>query len=255
MSLADHGSGSSGGGPGYPPPGAAFGAGGAAAYPSDPTVTSGAVPPTAVTTAASPQWEEPLDEELVGPGSGRRLPWITGVLALAVIAAGAFWGGVMVQKHHDRNLVGTTTSATSGAAGTRTRGGGFGGFGAAGGGGGGAGATVGQVKLVDGATIYVTDNSGNTVTVKTTDSSKFTKQTSVGLNAVAPGDTVIIRGAPQSDGSISAATVTDNGPGGTTAGGSRFGGGGFGGTGTGAGGTGTGGTGTGGGTAGDGGGG
>jgi hypothetical protein len=236
MSLADHGSGSSGGGSGSPPPGPGFGAARPPTYPADPNVT-----PTAVTaTASTPQWEEPLDEEeLVGPEARRRLPWITGLLALAVVGAAAFWGGVLVQKHHDRNLVGTTTSAAAGATGGRTRGGGFGSFTGAGGGGGGA--TVGQVKLVDGSTIYVTDNSGNTVTIKTTDSSTFTKQTAVGLNAVAPGDTVIIRGATQSDGSISAATVTDNGPGATA--GPRFGGGGSGGTGTG--GTGTGATGTG----------
>jgi hypothetical protein len=171
------------------------------------------------------------EEELMGPESSRRWPWFTGLLALAVVATGAFWGGVLVQKHHDRHLVSTSAAATAAATG-RGRGGGAAGFGGAGF----AGATVGQVKLVDGSIIYVTDTSGNTVTVKTTDSSKFTKQTPVGLKDVQPGDAVIVRGAPQSDGSISAATLSDSGPAGTTGGaGARSGAGATGGAGAGAG--------------------
>jgi len=206
MSLADHGS---GGGPGNPP---------GYSPPTTPGYQAGDAPAasTAGPSTAYPQtsqWEEPMDEEeLMGPESSRRWPWFTGLLALAVVATGAFWGGVLVQKHHDRHLVSTSAAATAAATG-RGRGGGAG-FGGAGF----AGATVGQVKLVDGSIIYVTDTSGNTVTVKTTDSSKFTKQTPVGLKDVQPGDAVIVRGAPQSDGSISAATLSDSGPAGTTGG-------------------------------------
>jgi len=228
MSMADHGAGSgSGNPPAYAPP----------TTPAYPAANPAGLPPGPATGRSpdpqAPQWEEPMDEEdLTGPESARRLPWVTGLLALAVVAAAAFWGGVLTQKHHDRHLVSTSAAASTAATGTgRTRGGG--GFAGAGGGfGGGAGATVGQVKLVDGSTIYVTDTSGNTVTVKTTDSSQFTKQASVGLKDVQPGDTVIIRGAAQSDGSISAATLTDNGPAGTTgATGARSGAGGAGATG------------------------
>lgn len=229
MSLADHGSGiGPGNPPGYSPPTTPVYQAGDAPAASTPG------PSTAYSQTA--QWEEPMDEEeLMGPESARRWPWFTGLLALAVVAAAAFWGGVLVQKHHDRHLV-STSAATATAATGRVRGGSAAGFG----GGGFAGATVGQVKLVDGSTIYVTDSSGNTVTVKTTDSSKFTKQTPVGLKDVQPGDAVVIRGAPQSDGSISAATLTDSGPAATTGGtGARSGAGATGGAGAGASGAGT----------------
>jgi hypothetical protein len=225
MSVADHGAGSGSGDPDADTPSTmpAYPAANPTGYPSG---SAGRSP-----DPQTPQWEEPMDEEdLIGPEPARRLPWVTGLLALTAVAAAAFWGGVWVQKHHDRHLVSTTAAASTAATG-RARG--AGGFGGAGGGfGGGAGATVGQVKLVDGSTIYVTDTSGNTVTVKTTGSSQFTKQTSVGLKDVQPGDAVIIRGAAQSDGSISAATLSDNGPAGTTgATGARSGAGGAGATG------------------------
>jgi hypothetical protein len=187
------------------------------------------------------EWEEPIDEELDAEPSRRRFALLTGILAVLVVGGAAFLGGVQVQKRHDRALVSTTNVAATGAVtgtgtgtgrgagGTRTgtgTGTGTGGFGGAG------GATVGQVKLVDGATIYVTDSTGNTITVVTTGASKYAKTQTVTLKDIQPGDTVVIRGATQPDGSVSATTVTDSGAGGAVGGG-RFGGGG-GGTGTGA---------------------
>jgi hypothetical protein len=194
----------------------------------------------------SGDWEEPIDEELDAEPRRRRFALLTGILAVLVVGGAAFLGAVQVQKGHDRALVTTTNVAATGAAagaatgtgrgagGTRT-GGGTGGFG---------GATVGQVKLVDGATIYVTDSTGNTITVVTTGASKYAKTQPVTLKDIQPGDTVAIRGATQSDGSVSATTVTDSGAGGA-AGGGRFGGGGTGTGATGTGATGTGATGTG----------
>ena len=183
--------------------------------------------------AANPpgDWEEPLDEDLNAVPGRRRFALLTGVLAVLVVGGGAFLGGVVVQKRHDRALVTTTNVAATGATtgtgtgrstgGTRT-GGGSGGFG---------GATVGQVKLVDGATIYVTDSTGNTVTVVTTGASSYSKTQTVSLKDIQPGDTVIIRGATQSDGSVSATSVTDSGVGGAIGAGRFGGGGGAGGTG------------------------
>ena len=182
----------------------------------------------------SQEWEASMDDEFAPP-TRRRFPLVTGALAALVVAGGAFLAGVQVQKHHDRSLVTTTAAAAATAgAGQRARASGGGG-GAAGGGGGGGGATVGQVKLVDGSNIYVTDASGNTITVATTSSSQFTKLNPATLKDVQPGDTVIVRGAQQTDGSVSAATVSDSGPGGAVGGGGRFGGRGGGGTGTGGG--------------------
>jgi hypothetical protein len=164
----------------------------------------------------------------------RRLPWVTQALAGLLLAGGGFLGGVLIQKHHDKNIV-TAASAVTNAARARTGaaagggfGGGGGGAGGAGGGAGGGGA-AGQVKLVDGTTIYLTDFSGNTITVTTSGASKFTKQKDASLHDVQPGDTVVVRGAAQSDGSVAATQVTDAGPGGAAGGGfgggRRFGGG------------------------------
>ena len=165
-------------------------------------------------------WEAGVDEEFAPPPR-RRFPFLTGGLALLAAAGGAFLAGVQVQKHHDRSLVTTTAAATAtGGAGQRARAA----LGAGGGAGGGGGATVGQVKLVDGSNIYVTDASGNTVTIATTSSSQFTKLNPATLKDIQPGDTVIVRGAQQGDGSVSAASVSDSGPGGAVGGGGRFGG-------------------------------
>jgi hypothetical protein len=190
-------------------------------------------------------WEEPDDDDLEDQPPGRRLSWLTGLLAVLVVGGGAFLAGVQVQKHHDKGLTTVSTAATGTAARTST--GGTSGSGTAGsstgtGRGFGAGATIGQVKLIDGSTIYVTDTSGNTVTVSTTGASTFTKSESVSLKDIQPGDTIIVRGAAQPDGTITAAAVTDSGAAGSGAlagGFGRFGGGGFGG-GRGAGSTGSG---------------
>lgn len=202
-------------------------------------------------TGGSPApWEQSDDDDLEDQTPKRRLSWLTGLLVVLVVGGGAFLAGVQVQKHHDKGLT-TVAASTTGAAARASTGTGSTGTGGTGGTGTGAtgrgfgaGATVGQVKLVDGSTIYVTDTSGNTVTVNTTGASTYTKTETVALNAIQPGDTVIVRGAAQADGTISAASVTDSGTAGAAGGLGGFGrGAGTGRTGTGTG-TGTGGTGT-----------
>lgn len=158
------------------------------------------------------------------------------LLALLAAAAG-FYAGVRVEKSQS----GTSTSglsalasrfsAPSGASGTGARGasgaqaaGGFASrFGGA--------ATVGTVASVNGKTLYVTESSGDVVRVQLSSTSTITKSESVSAAAVHPGDTVVIRGAKQANGSIVATSVTDSGSGGGLAG--LFGGGGFGGAGAG----------------------
>jgi hypothetical protein len=158
----------------------------------------------------------------------RRLPWVTQALTGLLLVGAGFLGGVLIQKHHDKNIV-TAASAVTNAARARTGAAGGGGFGGGFGGGGAGGGTAGQVKLVDGTTIYLTDFSGNTITVTTSGASKFTKQKDASLHDVQPGDTVVVRGAAQSDGTVAATQVTDAGPGGAAGGGfgggRRFGGG------------------------------
>jgi hypothetical protein len=186
--------------------------------------------PDAAGIAPAP-WEEPDDDDLEEHVPRRPVTWFTALLALLVVGGGAFLAGVQVQKHHDKGLT-TVSASTTGTASRTGTGAGTTGSGTTGAGGGrgfGGGATIGQVKLVDGSTIYVTDTSGNTVTVNTTGASTFTKSESVALKNIQPGDTVIVRGAAQPDGTIAAASVTDSGAAGTGAlagGFGRFGGGG-----------------------------
>lgn len=106
------------------------------------------------------------------------------------------------------------TGATGGtvAGGQGQRAGGFSGGGATAAGG---NATVGQVKVVDGKTLDVTDNQGNLVKVFTSDSSRFTKTSTATLTDIHPGDTVIVQGSKDADGNVTAVAVADNGtPGG-----------------------------------------
>ena len=83
------------------------------------------------------------------------------------------------------------------------------------------------MKLIDGTNVYVTDTSGNTVKVATTGST-ISKSAPATVTALAIGDTVIVRGATGSDGTVAATAITDSGAGGA-AGFGRGGGGGAGG--------------------------
>ena len=182
------------------------------------------VPPT-----YAPEEEEPEFR----PRPRRRAHPLTFVLAGLVIAAVGFVVGVAVQKHEDNNSTAAATTtgaranrfagaaATGGSTPAGAESGGAGqGRGAAGG-----GAVIGQVKLVDGKNIYVTDTQGNVVKVTTTPSSTLTKTADAKVTDVAPGDTVVVRGTASADGSVVTATsVTDAGAGGA-GGGFGFGGG------------------------------
>lgn len=202
---------------------------------------------------AEPPDARDISAELAAPPR-RKLPWLTLLLSAGVVAAAAFTGGVLVEKHHlndasSRNPFASPASGRGGAAGGGTgtgtgagRGFGFGGTGTgagaagaagggtaggtgagAGAGAGAAGLTFGTVKLVDGDTIYLTDAQGNTVKVTTSGSTKVTESKDGKVADLKPGQTVTIRGAKDSAGNVAASTVTE---GGTVP---SFGGGGFGG--------------------------
>jgi hypothetical protein len=181
------------------------------------------------------------------PRARRSFHWPTVALVLALVATIGFLAGVQVQKRHTpaATAVGAFGAGTGGGA-NRT---GTGqGAGATGAGGAGGGATVGQVKVIDGSTMYVLDRDGNTVHVSTSASSRFSKTVDGSVQDVRPGDTVVVQGTKAADGSVDASSVTIGGAGGFSGRGGGRGGGGGGGGGAGRGG-GTGGTGgTGGGT-------
>jgi hypothetical protein len=140
----------------------------------------------------------------------------TAGLAVLVVAAGAFYAGVSVEKSHAKS----STSSNLAAAFSRFAGGRAAGTGATGargtGGAGalaGAGVTVGQVKLVDGKNVYVTDTSGGITKIVTDSTSTITVSKSGKVSDVKPGDTVIVRGAAAKDGTVKATSITDSGAG------------------------------------------
>ncbi|MFD8637575.1 DUF5666 domain-containing protein [Streptomyces sp. NPDC059533] len=89
------------------------------------------------------------------------------------------------------------------------------GFGGSNGGlGAGAGLTTGTVKLVDGATLYVTDAQGNVVKVTTDTNTQITESRSGKVSDLQPGQTVTVRGSRSPSGDVTATAVAQGGGGG-----------------------------------------
>src|SRR5712691_1316750 len=97
--------------------------------------------------AAAPQ-EDDFEVEAL-PVRRRRLPFVTAVLAAALVAAGAFVVGVEVQKHYGGTSANATTDTGSPAGlAARRRGGGAPTFFGAGASGGAGGMTVGLITAI-----------------------------------------------------------------------------------------------------------
>lgn len=161
---------------------------------------------------SAPIWEEAMPARPVRARLGR----LTLALVVLLVGAGAYYLGVVTEK---RSLPATATAtnaatrtARAGAAATT-------GAPAGGPGGGGAGVTIGAVKLVDGANIYVTDQTGNVVKVATTPDSQITVTSTGTAKDVKPGDTVLVTGPTADDGTVTATAVRDQGTGGAGFGG------------------------------------
>ena len=185
------------------------------------------------------------EQEFALPGRPRRQWFNRKSAALFAVLLGAigFYAGVRVEKSQVSNSSsstgalgagggaaalraaargsgatgsGATGSGATGAAGSgaasRTGASGFRGlFG--GGAAGGAGATFGTVSSISGNNLYITEAGGNTVKVTLSSATKVTKNVSVGKKAVRPGDTVVVAGAKNSNGTVSATTLSDTGAG------------------------------------------
>ena len=144
--------------------------------------------------------------------------WNRGTLVLAAVALllGGFLGGLQVQKNYGTSTTAATGRA-GGAGGTGARAGGFPGGGAFGGGAAptaaataAAGPTTGKVKLVNGTTIYVETSDGTVVTVRTSGKTTVQSATKGKLKDVKAGDTVSVQGAADSEGTVTATTVTES---------------------------------------------
>jgi len=120
---------------------------------------------------------------------------ITTLLAVVLLAAVGFIGGVKVQKSQ-----GTTTAAATGG-----RAGGFTGGSPAGGGQTTpVGQTTGTVKRVDGKTVVVKAADGSTVKIKVNRQTKIVRSAKSDAATVHPGDTVVVTGKTASSGTVTA---------------------------------------------------
>jgi hypothetical protein len=160
------------------------------------------------------------DDELTAVLTRRpraKLPSLTVVLVVIVVASAGFIGGIMVGKHYGSSSSSSLASrfgafAAAGASpaggtasGART---GFGGSGGGFGGLAGGNATVGTIKLVDGSTVYVQTSAGDIVQVSTSSGTKVTVSSTVPVKDLRPGETVIVEGSKNSSGGVSATSIS-----------------------------------------------
>lgn len=159
-------------------------------------------------------------------------------LLVVLLLACAFFAGVQVEKGQTssgassgfpaglaalRNRAGTggasSSATTGGSGGSVPSGGSFpgasgGGFPGAGGLAGG-GVTTGEVSFASGNTLYVTSSEGNTVKVSAPDGTQVSKTVTTNVHSIHPGDTVIVRGSQNKNGSVNASSITVSSSGGS----------------------------------------
>jgi hypothetical protein len=164
----------------------------------------------------------PLDDDDLTAVLTRRprakLPSMTLALAAIVVLSAGFLVGAMVGKHYGnsgssslaaefRGLAARAGASASPSAGAS--GGAGSGFAGRGGGALGAGnATIGTIKLIDGATVYVQTTAGDIVQVATSAGTKVTVSTTVPVKDLQPGETVIVEGSKNSKGGIAATSIS-----------------------------------------------
>jgi hypothetical protein len=145
------------------------------------------------------------------PPRRRRLPLLTAGLALcAAVGAGVVFG-ILIQKHwggsggggsRAATLAPSAASRTGQSGGSNGRGTGTEGFTRAG--------TIGQVKAIEGTSLYITDLQGNTIKVTTTPGVRVRVTSKGTLKNVHPGDYVTVQGTQTASG-YQATSITDSG--------------------------------------------
>ena len=159
-----------------------------------------------------------------------KLPSVTLILAAIVVASAGFLGGALVGKHYGtsgnsslaaafRGLAARASASASASPGASSGAAGSGFAGRGGGLFGGGNATIGTIKLVDGATVYVQTTAGDIVQVKTSSGTKVTISETVPVKDLQPGETVIVEGSKNASGAVAATSISQ-----TTLGAGGFGG-------------------------------
>jgi len=144
---------------------------------------------------------------------------LTRVLLVVLIAAAGFIGGVLVERNQQPAAASTTNAAATFRGGNNGSGNGN----AAGGPG--AGATVGTITLIDGTNVYVTTAQGDVVKVLTNPQTSISVSKNGTLSDLDPAKTVVVQGATNADGTVTASQITQGGFGAFSGGGGRRGGG------------------------------
>jgi hypothetical protein len=165
----------------------------------------------------------PLDDDDLTAVLTRRprakLPSMTLALAAIVVLSAGFLVGAMVGKHYGnsgssnlaaefRGLAATRAGASASPSAGASGGAGSGFAGRGGGAFGGGNATIGTIKLIDGATVYVQTTAGDIVQVATSAGTKVTVSTTVPVKDLQPGETVIVEGSKNSKGAIAATSIS-----------------------------------------------
>jgi hypothetical protein len=154
-----------------------------------------------------------FDETAVPPPRRRRLPAVTALLLLSAAVGIGVVFGVLIQKHWGGS---PAASGFNGRAPAAARGGS--GAGPSGARSFAQSGTAGQVKAIDGTTLYVTDTQGNLVKV-TTGPGVTVRVTRLGtLKSISPGDFVVVQGTKTTSG-YRATSISDSGTSGGGAGG------------------------------------
>jgi hypothetical protein len=157
-------------------------------------------------------YDEGYDE--FGPPTTRgRLPRLTAALLVALLVAGGFVTGAVVQRQFGATATATSPFPSPGSGGFPDFSGGApsGTSGQAGQGGSGASGTdnvIGTVVSVTGNTVTVKDFGGTTHQIQATGSTDIQHTAPTTLTDLTKGSTVVVTGRTGADGSLSATTIT-----------------------------------------------
>ena len=143
----------------------------------------------------------------------KTLKIILGVIVVLAIAGASFYGGTVYGESQAADSVTAAPAGFPAGAipfdgqpgdfqGRRAQGQGeAGGFAAP------AGMTFGEIESIDGNTLTLTTQAGGAMTVLVTDTTLIEKNASVAVSDLVAGDTVIVSGSDNDDGSITARSV------------------------------------------------
>ncbi|HJQ42692.1 MAG TPA: hypothetical protein VJ831_06390 [Jatrophihabitantaceae bacterium] len=139
---------------------------------------------------------------------------LTRALLVVLVAAAGFIGGVLVERTQQPAATASVSAASAFRGGQNAN---------AGGGAPGGGATVGTITLIDGTNVYVTTAQGDVVKVLTNPQTTISVSKNGTLADLDPAKTVVVQGATNADGTVTASQITQGGFGAFGGGGGRRG--------------------------------